>query len=113
MGATEEQAREAAQKAGYGDKLAVVKTSFRANSKVCSTQGGMLAEFSCIQVQEVITRNGGQRAPGWNQLVLSSACSANWQKRPLDQTRAESYLLYQMGTELTLGCWLPLSAAMG
>ncbi len=34
VGATEEQARDAAQKAGYGDKLAVVKTSFRANSKV-------------------------------------------------------------------------------
>ena len=39
VGATEEQAREAAQKAGYGDKLAVVKTSFRANSKASGTQG--------------------------------------------------------------------------
>lgn len=34
MGATEEQARETAQKSGYGDKLAVVKTSFKANTKV-------------------------------------------------------------------------------
>lgn len=35
MGATEEQARETAQKKGYGDKVAVVKTSFKANTKVC------------------------------------------------------------------------------
>ena len=34
VGATEEAAREAAQKNGYGDKVAVVKTSFKANSKV-------------------------------------------------------------------------------
>ena len=65
VGATEEQAREAAQKAGYGDKLAVVKTSFRANSKVSGTQGGR-AELH--QVQEIVMRNGGQRAPHWNQL---------------------------------------------
>lgn len=35
VGATEEQARETAQKKGYGDKVAVVKTSFKANTKVC------------------------------------------------------------------------------
>lgn len=34
VGLTEEAAREAAQKDGYGDKVAVVKTSFKANSKV-------------------------------------------------------------------------------
>lgn len=34
MGTTEEAARETAQKNGYGDKVAVVKTSFKANSKV-------------------------------------------------------------------------------
>ena len=34
VGVTEEQARETAQKKGYGDKVAVVKTSFKANSKV-------------------------------------------------------------------------------
>ena len=34
VGVTEEQAREAAEKDGYGDKVAVVKTSFKANSKV-------------------------------------------------------------------------------
>lgn len=33
VGTTEEQARETAQKNGYGDKVAVVKTSFKANSK--------------------------------------------------------------------------------
>jgi dihydrolipoamide dehydrogenase len=33
VGATEEQAREAAQKGGYSDKVAVAKTSFKANSK--------------------------------------------------------------------------------
>ena len=58
VGATEEQAREAAQKAGYGDKLAVVKTSFRANSKVCSTQGGRV---DLHQAEEIIVRDGGQR----------------------------------------------------
>ena len=35
VGATEEQARETAKKKGYGDKVAVVKTSFKANTKVC------------------------------------------------------------------------------
>lgn len=35
VGATEEQARETAQKKGYGNKVAVVKTSFKANTKVC------------------------------------------------------------------------------
>lgn len=34
MGLTEEAAREQAAKEGYGDKVAVVKTSFKANSKV-------------------------------------------------------------------------------
>ena len=34
MGLTEEAAREQAEKDGYKDKLAVVKTSFKANSKV-------------------------------------------------------------------------------
>lgn len=38
VGATEEAAREAAQKNGYADKLAVTKTSFKANSKVSSLQ---------------------------------------------------------------------------
>ncbi|KAL3139494.1 Dihydrolipoyl dehydrogenase 2, mitochondrial [Trebouxia sp. C0009 RCD-2024] len=33
VGATEEQARETAQKKGYSDKVAVVKTSFKANTK--------------------------------------------------------------------------------
>ena len=35
MGLTEEAAREAATKEGYADKVSVVKTSFKANSKVC------------------------------------------------------------------------------
>lgn len=34
VGLTEDAAREAADKGGYGDKVAVVKTSFKANSKV-------------------------------------------------------------------------------
>lgn len=34
VGHTEEAAREAAQKGGFADKLAVTKTSFKANSKV-------------------------------------------------------------------------------
>ena len=65
VGATEEQAREAAQKAGYGDKLAVVKTSFRANSKVSSTQGGRV---ELHRVQEIVVIMGGQRAPHWSHL---------------------------------------------
>ena len=36
MGLTEEAAREQAAKDGYSDKVAVVKTSFKANSKVHS-----------------------------------------------------------------------------
>lgn len=43
VGLTEEAAREQAEKDGYADKVAVVKTSFKANSKVgklgsCLTQ---------------------------------------------------------------------------
>ena len=34
VGQTEEAARESARKGGYADKVAVVKTSFKANSKV-------------------------------------------------------------------------------
>ena len=34
VGHTEEAAKEAAQKGGFADKLAVTKTSFKANSKV-------------------------------------------------------------------------------
>ena len=34
MGLTEEAAREQAEKDGYKDKIAVTKTSFKANSKV-------------------------------------------------------------------------------
>lgn len=41
VGATEEAAREAAQKNGYGDKVAVVKTSFKANSKVGPALAGI------------------------------------------------------------------------
>lgn len=37
VGVTEEAARENAQKNGYADKLAITKTSFKANSKVWST----------------------------------------------------------------------------
>lgn len=33
VGQTEEAAREAAQEGGYGDKIKVAKTSFKANSK--------------------------------------------------------------------------------
>lgn len=36
VGLTEEAAREKAEKEGYGDKVAVAKTSFKANSKVLS-----------------------------------------------------------------------------
>ncbi len=36
VGLTEEAAREQAAKDGYGDKVAVVKTSFKANSKACT-----------------------------------------------------------------------------
>ena len=39
MGQTEEAARETAQKGGFADKVAVVKTSFKANSKVGSRDG--------------------------------------------------------------------------
>ena len=35
VGLTEEAAREQAEKDGYKDKIAVTKTSFKANSKVC------------------------------------------------------------------------------
>ena len=38
VGKTEEAAREAAEKEGYGGKVAVVKTSFKANSKVQDSQ---------------------------------------------------------------------------
>lgn len=41
VGQTEEAAREAAQKEGFADKLAVVKTSFKANSKVKATANGL------------------------------------------------------------------------
>ena len=34
VGLTEEAAREAASKGGFSDKIAVTKTSFKANSKV-------------------------------------------------------------------------------
>ena len=37
VGLTEEAAREQATKDGYSDKVAVVKTSFKANSKVRAT----------------------------------------------------------------------------
>lgn len=36
VGATEEAAREKAQKDGYSEKVAVTKTSFKANSKVAA-----------------------------------------------------------------------------
>lgn len=36
VGLTEEAAREVADKEGYADKVAVAKTSFKANSKVCT-----------------------------------------------------------------------------
>ena len=79
VGATEEQAREAAQKAGYGDKLAVVKTSFRANSKVCIAQGGRVDQH---QAEEIIKRRMEARKlhadTSW---VLSSAWSANCRER--------------------------------
>jgi dihydrolipoamide dehydrogenase len=40
VGATEEAAREAAEKGGYGDKVKVVKTSFKANSKALAEKEG-------------------------------------------------------------------------
>ncbi|KAK9823539.1 hypothetical protein WJX72_003553 [[Myrmecia] bisecta] len=40
VGPTEEQARETAQKEGWADKLAVVKTSFKANSKALAEKEG-------------------------------------------------------------------------
>lgn len=46
VGATEEQARETAQKKGYGSKVAVVKTSFKANTKVCTSKPYLLR---CMQ----------------------------------------------------------------
>ena len=39
MGLTEDAAREAAEKDGYADKVAVVKTSFKANSKASAAAG--------------------------------------------------------------------------
>lgn len=38
MGQTEEAAREAAQAGGFTDKIAIAKTSFKANSKVSLEQ---------------------------------------------------------------------------
>lgn len=53
VGQTEEGARELAQKEGFQDKLAVVKTSFKANSKVLNQLPCVLhfitkKEFQCI-----------------------------------------------------------------
>lgn len=40
VGLTEEQARDKAQAGGYGDKVAVSKTSFKANSKALAEKEG-------------------------------------------------------------------------
>lgn len=40
VGMTEEQAREKAQEGGWGDKIAVSKTSFKANSKALAEKEG-------------------------------------------------------------------------
>lgn len=46
MGLTEEAAREKAQKEGWADKLAISKTSFKANSKaLAETEGDGIAKM--------------------------------------------------------------------
>ena len=40
VGMTEEQAREKAQEGGWGDRVAVSKTSFKANSKALAEKEG-------------------------------------------------------------------------
>ena len=42
VGLTEEAVRDQAEKDGYKDKIAVTKTSFKANSKVCNCPGPLL-----------------------------------------------------------------------
>lgn len=52
VGATEEQARETAQKKGYSDKVAVVKTSFKANTKVCMSTPYLLQSMQGLHEQK-------------------------------------------------------------
>ena len=61
VGLTEEGARDVANKGGYGDKVSVVKTSFKANSKVnplASARGTRLSALCPAQQQ------GGQSIQG-------------------------------------------------
>ena len=57
VGATEEAARETAQKNGYAEKLAVTKTSFKANSKVCAWP--TLTTFRCTTCSIDSVSNSG------------------------------------------------------
>ena len=50
VGLTEEAAREQAEKDGYKDKIAVTKTSFKANSKVCALP--LICDWQCCEAQE-------------------------------------------------------------
>ena len=68
VGQTEEAARETAQKGGFADKVAVVKTSFKANSKV-----GIAMEI--VRSLKVKGKSGWQRMHLGMYWSLATTCS--------------------------------------
>ena len=78
MGLPEEAAREQAEKDGYKDKLAVVKTSFKANSKASTRALHAAAHAPCSQLLA---------APAaWSTLSVK-ACLASGQYRHWPRNR--------------------------
>ena len=90
VGATEEQAREAAQKKGYADKVAVVKTSFKANTKVCHNLFAIVDVCNDTQISQACNIKAVYTSCCWP-YFMATACLY-----PLEYIAAEQQLLCRL-----------------